>query len=175
MPELGIEPRLKGAVVGFSSRGTIWEEMASLVVNVTEFEIRTGNPHRLLSIYPRMDIPLARLTEDSVCIRLPGGDSAEEIKGRCNFCGYVNMWPVLPWVAFLGDSHYLRLVKGEVFDFRVVERYGISHHIPEKKGLKRAVEEQIDLLDILAERRSIPRRLWRTRRNNLLQYLLGDG
>jgi hypothetical protein len=75
----------------------------------------------------------------------------------------------------LGDSNYLRLCKGAAYNFRLVTSGGRTLHIPQRDMWDRVVIEQIENLDTLAEKSKIPKRQWRTRRNNLQQYLLGDG
>ncbi len=149
--------------------------MLSLIVMVTPREIEEDDADRLYEIYPRMRIPLARKVEDSVLIQLPGGDSAQEIRERFQFCAAAQDWPLLPWVAYLGDSNYLRLLKGAVYNFRLVESAGSVRHIPQRDMWERIVLEQMENLDLLAQKSRIPKRPWRTRRNNLQQYLLGDG
>jgi hypothetical protein len=142
---------------------------------ISDKEIESGGACRLLEMYPKMDPKLARETEDSISIILPPGNSADEIRSRFHVASSTAGWDVLPWVAYLGDSHYLRLLKHSIFNFRVVHSPNGMLHIPEKTKWMREVETQIDNLTLLVNRRRIPKRAAKTREKDLRQYLLGDG
>jgi hypothetical protein len=138
-------------------------------------EVEKVHPERLTGMYPKLDARLAALTEDSLSIELPGDWTEPAIRHRYLFCAYVINWDALPWMAFLGDSHYLRLLRNAVHDFQLVRSPHGLRHVPDKKQWRRVVAGQIENLDLLMLRGRIPKGRWTPRRDSLRQYLHGDG